>query len=319
MLYPEIESYYNGFLDVTHNHRLHFQLAGNPDGIPVVFLHGGPGAGIPLGFARFFDPNLYKIISMDQRGCGLSTPLDDLSNNTTQYLIDDFHSLREHLNIDKWVIFGGSWGATLGLLLAIDAPERVSAIVLRGTFLGRQQDIDWFLSPNGGAAALFPEHYLSFTKHVPNAHNTHALCQFFMSEFTSKNELRKTAAIHAWYQWEEKISCLTIPPHYSTVRNTPLNKMTNMAVLECHYLLNKCFISENYILENIAKIESIPGIIIHGRYDSICNVSQSHDLHVLWKNSELNIVPAAGHSTAEPAICAALCQAMRHVAKFLKQ
>lgn len=319
MLYPEIESYHSGFLDVSNRHRIHYQLAGNPDGIPVIFLHGGPGAGVPPGFARFFDPNVFKIIGFDQRGCGRSTPTHDLSNNNTSLLLQDIAALKKHLEIDSWVVFGGSWGATLALLLSISQPESVKAIILRGTFLARDQDFAWFLSPNGGAAKLYPDQYELLIKPIGPVADHRELCEKFMVEFTCNNELRRTSAIRAWFQWEERLSCLSMPVNYSTARNTPLSTMADMAMLECHYLLNQCFIEENFILDNIEAISSIPGTIIHGRYDTICSTSQAFELHKKWNNSQLNIVPAAGHSTAEPAIGAALCQATRSVAKFLKR
>ncbi|MBO1256952.1 prolyl aminopeptidase [Alteromonas sp. 5E99-2] len=318
MLYPEIEPYHTGFLDITNNHRMHFQLAGNPNGLPVLFLHGGPGAGLPPGFARFFDPNVFNIIGCDQRGCGLSSPQNQLQHNTTAHLISDLHSLRAHLKVDKWTVFGGSWGTTLGLLLAIDDPTTVQALILRGTFLSRERDIEWFLGPNGGAAKLFPDQYSRFIEPIQAAQSVTELCQKFIMLFNCDNELKRTQAVKAWYQWEERISRLSMPNNYSTFSNTPLTTMANIAILECHYLANNCFITENFILDNIQKIAHIPGIIIHGRYDTVCSIDQSYELHKRWENSELNIIPSAGHSTSEPGISSALIQASRQVAKYLK-
>jgi proline iminopeptidase len=319
MLYPELEPYKSEFLNVSHGHRIHYQMAGNPDGIPVIYIHGGPGGGLHPGFARFFDPNLFHIIGFDQRGCGKSSPWDDLEHNTTSHLLEDIVSLRNHLGIKKWVVFGGSWGATLALLLAIKEPQCAQAVILRGTFLGRKTDIDWFLCPNGGAASLFPDYYAKFIEPISQPPSSKALCKAFMQEFQSNNEIRRTSAIRAWFQWEERLSRLTLPTNYSSVCNTPLSVMTSMAILECHYLSNDCFLEDNYILNHMDTIASIPGIIIHGRYDSICSTAASYELHNKWKNSELNIVPAAGHSTAEPGISSALCQATRQVAKFIRQ
>ena len=318
MLYPEIEPNSIHELPVTGGHVLHYELSGNVEGIPVLFLHGGPGGGLPNGYQRFFDPNLYHIIGFDQRGCGQSTPHGSLENNTTADLLSDINALKEYLNIDKWVIFGGSWGATLALLTAIQDPKSVLAIILRGTFLAREQDIDWFLAPHGGAAKLFPDYYQSFLNPVGETESTFTLCNTYKQKLNSEDEIQRANSIRAWYQWEERLSRLTLPANYSLAHHTPLKDMTSMALLECHYLANKCFLAENFILKNIAVLSDIPGIIIHGRYDAVCSCSQAFELHQNWPNSEITIVANAGHSTAEPGISAALTQATRQVARFLK-
>lgn len=319
MLYPEIEPNSVNTLAVSGGHQLYYELSGNPAGIPVLFLHGGPGCGLPLGYQRFFDPNIYHIIGFDQRGCGRSTPHGDTSNNTTADLLSDIQQLKAHLGIKKWVLFGGSWGTTLALLTAINQPDDISALVLRGTFLARKQDFDWYLAPQGGAASLFPDAYTAFIKQVGSKSSVAAICQAYSELLNGSNELKRTSAIRAWYQWEEKISRLSVPSNYSTINLAPLKEMTSMAKLECHYISNSCFLSENAILANINKIASIPGILIHGRYDAICSLSAAHTLHQHWQNSELNIIPNAGHSTAEPGIANALTQATRQVARFVKQ
>jgi len=319
MLYPDIEPNSTHTLPVTGGHTLYYELSGNPDGIPVIFLHGGPGGGLPKGYQRFFDPNLYHIIGYDQRGCGNSTPHGEIENNTTADLLHDIAALKKHLGIDQWVVFGGSWGSTLALLTAIDDPTSILAVVLRGTFLARQFDFDWFLAPDGGAANLFPDYYQYLLEPVGHKPNTHALCSAFFEQINDTNEIRRANAIRAWYQWEERLSRLSLPANYSSAYHAPLKEMTSMALLECHYILNNCFIEEDFILNNIDKIATIPGIIVHGRYDAICCTSGAYELHKQWPNSQLTIVPNAGHSTAEPGIATALSQATRQVAKFLKQ
>ncbi|MFC3094851.1 prolyl aminopeptidase [Alteromonas sediminis] len=318
MLYPDIEPNSTHTLPVSGGHTLYFELSGNPEGIPVIFIHGGPGGALPKGYQRFFDPNLYFVIGFDQRGCGRSVPFGSTENNTTTDLLHDIAALKQHLNIDKWVVFGGSWGATMALLTAIDDPASTLAVVLRGTFLARQFDFDWFISPNGGAAQLFPDYYEHFVEPIGKQANTHDVCVAFYKQLKDTNEIRRANAIRAWYQWEERLSRLTLPANYSAAQHTPLKEMTSMALLECHYILNRCFIDEGYILNNIDKIAAIPGIIVHGRYDAICSTAGAFALHKQWPNSQLNIIPNAGHSTAEPGIASALVQATRQVAKFLK-
>lgn len=319
-LYPDSTSFNNGKLNTDDGHTLYYEQSGNPDGIAVLFIHGGPGAGLAPSYTRFFDANRYHIIGFEQRGCGRSTPFGSLKNNTTQHLLDDIQRLRTHLGIEKWVVFGGSWGATLALLTAIDKPEVVAGLILRGVFLGRQEDRDWFLSPSGGAAQLFPDHYAAFTSDIATA-TSETVCNWYQQAFSdTSNDVKRLAALKRWYLWEERLSRLTLPPGTGDVTaHYPVQLMTSLAMLECHYLTNRCFIEENFILDNIQRITHIPGTIVQGRYDVICKMQAAYALHQAWQNSELQIVPDAGHSTSEPGIGFALCRATRDMARFLRE
>ena len=307
-------------LDTKDGHTLYYEQSGNPDGIPVLFIHGGPGAGLSPSYTRFFDANRYHIIGFEQRGCGRSKPFGSLQNNTTQNLLSDIQLLRTHLGIAQWVVFGGSWGATLALLTAIDRPESVKGLILRGVFLGRQQDRDWFLSPGGGAAQLFPDHYAAFTSNIPSP-TTEKVCDWYREAFSqNNNDVKRLAALKRWYLWEERLSRLTLPPGTGDITaHYPVQLMTTLALLECHYLTNHCFIEENFILDNIDSIKHIPGTIVHGRYDVICKMEAAYALNQAWHNSELQIVADAGHSTSEPGIGFALCRASRDMARFLRE
>ncbi len=319
-LYPDTGSFHSGMLDTGDGHTLYYEQSGNPDGIPVLFIHGGPGAGLSPSYTRFFDANRYHIIGFEQRGCGRSTPFGSLDNNTTWHLLDDIQRLRCYLGIDKWVVFGGSWGATLALLSAIGAPEHVRGIILRGVFLGRKADRDWFLSPSGGAAQLFPEHYANFADHIDSS-DSDSICAWYQQAFSEQtNDVQRLSALKRWYLWEERLSRLTLPAGTGDVTaHYPVQLMTSLAKLECHYLSNHCFIEENYILDNIDKINHIPGTIVQGRYDVICKMEAAYTLSKSWDNAELQVVPDAGHSTSEPGIGYALCRASREMARFLRE
>lgn len=319
-LYPDIGCYSSGYFDTSDGHRLYYEESGNPDGYPVLYLHGGPGAGLAAGYRRFFDANRYRIIGFEQRGCGRSQPHGDLTTNTTQHTLQDITQLREILGISKWTLFGGSWGATLALLAAIDAPQTVSGIILRGVFLGRQEDRDWFLSESGAAATLFPDHYDVFTAGVPRPCTTENVCRFYQAQFASADEVQRMAAIKRWYVWEERLSKVSLPPGTGELTSHyPIGLMTSLARLECHYLINHCFLPEGFILDNIDKIAHIPGVIVHGRYDVICSTRGAYTLHKAWPNSSLQVVQEAGHSTSEPGIGFALCRATRDMSRYLKE
>ncbi len=319
-LYPDVTYYKNGFIDVGSGHSLYFEQSGNPDGIPVIFIHGGPGAGLPPNYKCFFDSNKYRIIGYEQRGCGRSTPQADTKQNDTWSNVDDIEKLRSHLNIEKVLLFGGSWGSTLALLYAIKYNSRVTGLIVRGVFLARQEDRDWFLSPQGGAAQLFPEYYRKFTKGVSSPIDTAAVCDFYSSMIHSNNEVLRHAALKRWYQWEERLSRVSLPPGVGdSTSHYPMGLITCLATLECHFLSNACFLEENYILNNIEKIQSIPGTIVHGRYDMICKTEAAERLHKAWPNSQLQIIPDAGHSTSEPNIAYALCRATKDMSRYLQE
>lgn len=319
-LYPDVSCYENGFIDVGDGHSLYYEQSGNPEGIPVLFVHGGPGAGLPPNYKCFFDSNRYRIVGFEQRGCGRSTPLASTDNNNTWLNVADMESLRTHLHIPQWVIFGGSWGSTLSLLYAFEFSERVTALILRGVFLARQQDRDWFLSPTGAAAQLFPEFFREFVKGISPPVTTKRVCQYYNHVFKDGDDVQRHAALKRWYQWEERLSRVSLPPGTGDACNQyPLSVVTSLATLECHFLSNECFIKEGYLLEHINKISDIPGIIIHGRYDMICKTEAAESLHRAWPNSQLQIVPEAGHSTSEPGIAYALCRATRDMSKFIRE
>lgn len=314
-----MDCYHYDFLDVNDGNRIHYELSGNPNGVPVVFLHGGPGAGLPPAYQRFFNPDIFHIIGFDQRGAGRSLPKEDFSSNSLQALVNDIEALRTSLAIDKWLVFGGSWGATLALIYAIQCPQAVSQLVLRGVFLARQQDTHWFLDKNGGAAQLFPEYYDDFTYGLSNNERTaDLLLAKYWQRLTSTNSSVADDAVRRWYQWEECLSRLE-PTQYAkkTQKKAPCSAMRNLAQLECYYLMNQCFIPENYILENCSAISNISGKIIHGRYDAVCAVSSALALHKAWPTSTLEIVPSAGHSLTEVGISKALSAAMETIAEKL--
>ena len=319
-LYPDVTCYQNGFLDVGNGHSIYYEQSGNPDGIPVLFIHGGPGAALPPNYKCFFDSNLFRIIGYEQRGCGRSTPCAMTENNTTEMNVDDIEKLRMHLNVSKWLIFGGSWGSTLAILYAFKHVEHVFGLILRGVFLARKEDRDWFLSAQGGPAQIFPDYFKQFVQDVPPPYTTENICRHYSRVLSTNNEILRHAALKRWYQWEERLSRLVLPPGTGNSHSQyPLSLITSLVTLECHYLLNECFLDEGYIIDNIAKISEIPSIIIHGRYDMICKIEAAYSLHQAWPSSKLQIIPDAGHSTSETPLAYALCRATRDMGKFIKE
>lgn len=316
--YPPLKTYYSEMLNVDSGHSLYLEQSGNPDGIPVLYLHGGPGAGLSPAYRTFFDPNVYRIIGFDQRGCGRSTPFGQLKENNTQAILRDIDSIRAHLQIDKWVLCGGSWGTTLALLSAIADPKVVKAIILRGVFLGRQEDLDWFVSQSGGAAQIFPEHYESFVEVVAHRKPEMSVVDGFYDIFTNADEMTKMHAAKAWCMWEERISMLNNTVSEKDFHHN-LHNAVSLSLLECHYIRNRCFLEENAILQQVHKIQSIPGTIVHGRYDIVCKLQAAHELRKAWRESQLLIIPEAGHSTSDPKISEAVRHATDEMARFLKE
>jgi proline iminopeptidase len=294
---------------VTHDHMLHVERAGNPSGIPVLFLHGGPGAGINGNYRWPFDLEEYDVIAFDQRGCGQSKPFGCLEHNTAQDLIEDIEAIRLHLGIERWTVFGGSWGATLALLYAIAHPKRVTQLTLRGVFLARQQDFDWFLNPHGGAAQVYPDAYQTFKALVPHLHDTTDITNAFYAMFASDDETLAQKALSAWFNWEGAISKL-LPDKSPSSEVASTQQVKSLALLECHYLKHHCFIAENFILENAHVLSEIPVEIVHGRYDMVCAVSAAQALHDVLTQSQLYIVDNAGHSASEPGIRSQLIDIM---------
>lgn len=312
-LYPEIKPYAQHNIAVDHTHTLYVEECGDPDGIPILFIHGGPGAGCSVNDRRFFNPQAYRIILFDQRGAGRSQPHAELENNTTQALIDDIEKIRSHLNIDQWVLFGGSWGSTLALLYAQSAPQQIKAMVLRGIFLCRKQDFDWFYQ--NGADRIFPDYWKEFIAPIPKAERGNMI-QAYYQRLTGDNELAKMSAARAWSLWEGR--CATLRPHQDIIDTFgDLHLAISLARIEAHYFMNNAFIEANQILENMSIIKDIPATIIHGRYDVICPLDNATELHKHWPNSQLQIVRDAGHSSLEPSITDALIKACNTLARDL--
>jgi proline iminopeptidase len=313
-LYPDIKPYQTHHLAVEHPHQLYIEECGNPDGIPVLFLHGGPGLGCDSKNRCFFDPERYRIILFDQRGAGRSTPHAELSHNNTQALVSDIEAIRELLAIDRWLILGGSWGSTLALLYAQARPEKVLGLILRGIFLCRDRDLQWFYQE--GASRIFPDYWQDFIAQIADDGRDNHI-QSYYRLLTGDNELARMSAAKAWSLWEAHCATLRPNSHVTGHFGSPHTAMA-LAKIEAHYFVNSCFIEENQILNDVGKLAGIPGIIVHGRYDLVCPLDNATALHDAWQDSELHIIRDAGHSAAEPAIIDALVRATQDMARRLK-
>jgi proline iminopeptidase len=303
-LYPEIEPYNAGMLELDGLHRMYWEESGNPLGKPVVFLHGGPGAGSAPAHRRFFDPAHYRIVIFDQRGAGRSTPLGEIRDNTTPHLIADIEKLRKHLGIDRWLVFGGSWGSTLALAYGEAHPQRCAGLILRGIFLCRRSEIEWFLY---GLKNLFPEAWRAFAGAVPQSERGDLLAAYHKRLINPDPGVHMPAA-RAWSVYEG--SCSTLLPSAETVAYFAGDVVAlGLARIEAHYFTNDIFLPENSLLDNIGRIRNIPGLIVQGRYDAVCPIVSADDVHCAWPEAEYIIVPDAGHSAWEPGICAELVKA----------
>lgn len=311
-LYPSIRPYQQQWLPVSDRHRLYVEESGNPLGIPVVLLHGGPGAGTCADHRRFFDPERYRIILFDQRGAGQSEPHAELEDNHTQALIADMELIRSALGIGAWLVFGGSWGATLALCYAIAHSDRVLGLVLRGLFLAREQDLHWLYQPEGGAAQLFPDYYRDFL--APLAGESRDLLRQYYRLLTSSNEVARLNAARAWAIWEGRISTL-LPRADAEVHYGAAHTALALARIECHYFVNHSFIAENHIIAQLNTIRRLPTVLIHGRYDVICKPAAAIELARHWPELNLQIVPGAGHSAFEPSIMDALIKTTDRIAR----
>lgn len=301
VLYPELEPYRTGRLEVDRIHELYFEESGNPNGKPVVFLHGGPGGGTEPKHRRYFDPKTYRIVLFDQRGCGRSTPFASLEENTTWHLVDDIEKLREHLEIDRWQVFGGSWGSTLALAYAEAHPSRVTELVLRGIFLLRRQEVRWFYQE--GASFIFPDAWHDYEGHIPPAERGDLLRAYY-ARLTSPDPIVQRAAAKVWSVWEGRTSCL-IPSPELVARTANDDFSLAFARIEAHYFVNDGWLTGGRELlapENVDKIRKIPGVIVQGRYDVVCPMRSAWDLHVAWPEASLQIVPDAGHTASEPGV-----------------
>ena len=309
-LFPEIQPNQHQLLAVDDRHSLYLEESGNPQGQPVLFVHGGPGGGTSEFNRRFFDPEKYRIILFDQRGCGRSTPHAELRDNTTAHLIADIEAIRQHLGIESWLLFGGSWGSTLSLLYAQAHPERVNGLILRGIFLCRDQDIRWFYQE--GANHIFPDHWAEYSAQIPEDEQ-HDYLSAYYRVLTSDNEIARMAAAKAWSGWEARCSTLNPSSSLHSHFSDPHVALA-MARIESHYFINHSFIEPNQILDDADKIAHIPTIIVHGRYDIVCPVNQATALHARLPEAELHIVRDAGHSALEPGITDNLIKATNQFA-----
>ena len=313
ILYPDIQPYVQHTLAVEPPHTLHIEECGNPSGIPVLFVHGGPGAGCEPYHRRFFNPEHYRIILFDQRGCGRSTPHAELQGNTTQALVADMEAIREHLKIDKWLLFGGSWGSTLSLVYGETHPERLLGLIVRGIFLCRPHEIEWFYQQ--GASRLFPDYWQDYLAPIPEAERDNLLSAYYQ-RLTGDDEMARMAAAKAWSLWEGRTA--TLKPSESVIDHfgDPFTALS-LARIECHYFINDSFLEPNQILRDAARLQGIPGVIVHGRYDAICPLENAWQLSQAWPDAKLKIVGDAGHAASEPGIINALVQATDDFAEQL--
>ncbi len=296
-LYPEIEPYERGMLSVSNVHSIYYEQSGNPRGKPVVFVHGGPGGGTDPKQRRFFDPSAYRIVLFDQRGCGRSTPHASLVDNTTWHLVSDMEALRKRLHIERWQVFGGSWGSTLALAYAETHPETVSELVLRGIFLLRKQEIDWFYQR--GASALFADAWEAYVEPIPQAERGDLLRAYY-KRLTGDDEALRTRAAKAWSVWEARTSFLS-PNAELVAKNEAEDYALAFARIECHYFVNRGFFEkETQLLDEVSRIRHIPAVIVHGRYDVVCPMESAWALHRAWPEATLHLIPDAGHAALEP-------------------
>ena len=304
-LFPEIGPFETGYLPLSAGHVMYWEQAGNPRGRPVLFLHGGPGAGAGAVHRRFFDPEFWRIVIFDQRGAGRSRPLGSLAQNTTPDLVSDIETLRRHLALDRWLLFGGSWGSTLALAYAQAHPERVAGCVLRGVFLGRAPELDWFLH---GLRAIFPDAHAAFAGFLPEAERADLLGAY-LRRLTDPDPIVHLPAARAWSVYEG--SCSTLLPSPETVNSFAQDRTAlGLARIEAYYFANDLFLRSDGLLGGMAAIGGIPAEIVQGRYDMICPPATAFDLAAAWPAARLSIVPDAGHSALEPGIRRALVAAV---------
>ena len=304
ILYPSIKPYRTGFLTVNVLHRIYWECSGNPKGIPVLILHGGPGGASQPLYRRFFNPNKYNIIQFDQRGCGKSTPNAEISQNTTLDLVEDIEKLRAFLGFKNWHLFGGSWGSTLALIYSIKHFNRVNGLILRGVFLCRDKEILWFYQR--GASELFPEEFDLYKSLIPEPERSSLIEAYYKRLTGSDRELMFKAAKY-WTRWELSTSKLLPDPNY--YKNSELTDFSlAFARLECHYFYNKIFLEDNFILNHLDPIKSIDVELVQGRYDVVCPARSAWDLHKALPCSKLHIVNDAGHSIEEMGISETLVE-----------
>ena len=306
-VYPEITPYKSYHLPVDARHQLYVEEVGNPQGQPVVFLHGGPGAGVAPKARQFFDPDRYRVILFDQRGAGKSLPHAELNDNTTWHLVADIELIRAHLGIDRWIVFGGSWGSTLALAYAQTHPERVISLVLRGIFLGRPEEVKWLNEIGSGASWIFPERWARYRDYIPVEERDN-LVEAYWRRLDSPDPAVRLEAALAWGEWEGGIMTLEHEPDSPSLFETE-DVAISVARAEVHYFRHQLFLEPNQLLRDIDRIRHIPAVIVHGRYDMICPVKSAYDLASAWPEAQLKIVQA-GHTANDPEIRSALIEAM---------
>ncbi len=313
-LFPEIRPNAQYRISVEPPHELYVEECGESKGLPILFVHGGPGAGCEDYHRRFFDPNKYRIILFDQRGSGRSTPHACLEKNTTQALVADMEVIREYLHIERWFLFGGSWGSTLSLVYAQTHPERVLGLILRGIFLCRAHEIHWFYQE--GANKIFPDYWQDFVAPIPEPER-HDLLHAHYRRLTGNDEIARMASAKAWSLWEGRTSNLQQKKSVTDFFGLTHTALS-LARIEAHYFVHDSFLSPNQILDDAHRLENIPGIIVHGRYDVVCPLENAWDLHQAWPAAQFHIIPDAGHSASEPGITQALVNATMEMAKLAK-
>ena len=304
-LYPAIDPFDQRMLDVGDGHKLYVEQCGNPQGLPVVVLHGGPGGGCSPAMRRYFDPDVYRIILFDQRGCGRSRPHASVKDNTTWHLVRDIETIRRSCDIDRWIVFGGSWGATLSLIYAQAHPDRAMFIALRGVFLMTRSELDWFYG--GGAGQFWPELWARFVEMIPEDEQ-HDLIAAYHRRLFSGDMMQETRFARAWASWENALASIQ---NDGAGGDSPADYARAFARLENHYFINGGFLErDGQILSDMDRIAHIPGVIVQGRYDMICPPTSAHKLNALWPAAELKMIPRAGHALSEPGISAELIRAM---------
>ncbi|MFQ5993464.1 MAG: prolyl aminopeptidase [Acidiferrobacterales bacterium] len=310
-LYPEIQPYATHRLEVEPPHVLHIEECGNPDGLPVLVVHGG--AGCEPYQRRFFDPNIYRIVLLDQRGAGRSTPHASLEHNTTQHLVADIETVRDHLGLRRWLLFGGSWGSTLSLRYAECHPQRVLGLILRGVFLCRRRELQWFYQD--GANRIFPDHWQEFVAPIPESERDDLLRAYYR-RLTGEDEVARMACAKAWSLWEGHAASLAHDPAVVEFFASPHTALA-LARIEAHYFVNQIFLEPDQILRDAHCLAGLPGIIVHGRYDMVCPLESAFDLQCAWPDARVQIVPNAGHAAREPGMIHALVTAAVEMAQRL--
>jgi proline iminopeptidase len=313
-LYPTARPYRKDFLHVSALHELYYEESGNPKGKPVVFLHGGPGAASNSSMRRFFDPRRYRIVLFDQRGCGSSRPHAELRENDTWALVQDIEALRTHLGVERWMVFGGSWGSTLALAYAQTHPKRVTELVLRGIFLLRRSELDWLYQSPLGAASVYPDLWEQYIEPIPVAER-HDMIGAYYKRLTSSEASVRARAARSWSLWEAGTSFLQPNASYLAKFDSP-DYAAAFARIEAHYFINRGFLeTDDQLLRNVDRIRHIPAVIVQGRYDMVCPARSAWDLHRVWPEADLRMVADAGHSALETGITSELVNATDRFAR----